>query len=63
MLVKREKSDNGGRTYHIDHPTFTESLLMEILLQLIPGETADETIRAIALRAGFTGNEIKERIG
>lgn len=36
---------------------------MEILLQIIPSATADDRIKAILERAGFTEEEIKERFG
>jgi hypothetical protein len=60
--VNRGRSSNGGRTHTVQNPTFTESLLMEILYQLIPCETDDTRIKMILARAGFTDEEIKERM-
>ena len=61
MTIKRGKSDDGGRTTRIDPPTFTESLLMEMLLQIIPMETSTDRLVEILRRAGFTDEEIEER--
>jgi hypothetical protein len=61
MTVRRGVSSDGGRTYQIPAPTFTESLLMELLIQTIPPATDDERIKEILIRAGFTDDEIAER--
>lgn len=63
MKVNRGRSSDGGRTFTVQPPTFTESLLMEILIQVIDSETPDGLIRSILTRAGFTDEEIKERLG
>lgn len=63
MKVNRGRSTDGGRTSIVQPPTFTESLLMEILIQVIDSETPDGLIRGILTRAGFTDEEIKERLG
>lgn len=57
MTVKRNETVVGGKVT-INPPSFIESLLMEILLQVIDPQKS----RVIAKRAGFTDDEIKERI-
>lgn len=60
--TSRLVSDDGGRTSRVRMPTFEESLLMEILIQIIPAECDDERIRRVLIRAGFTDEEIAERL-
>lgn len=58
--VRTRKFVSGGVSI-IEPPTFTESLLMEILLQCIDARTSDSYIKKILARAGFTAEEIAER--
>jgi hypothetical protein len=60
-MVNRGRRSTGGELL-TPPPTFTESLLMEILIQTIPAETPDDLIKTILTRAGFTAEEIKERL-
>jgi hypothetical protein len=63
MKVNRGRSTDGGRTSIVQPPTFTESLLMEILIQTIDCNASSSYIEKVLVRAGFTGEEIKERLG
>jgi hypothetical protein len=61
MSVNRGRKSTGGELL-TPLPTFTESLLMEILVQSIPVESSREYYSMILTRAGFTADEIKERL-
>ena len=61
MSLTRGRSSNGGRTITVQPPTFTESLLMEILIQVIDSSASNDYIKKILARAGFTEAEIEER--
>jgi hypothetical protein len=63
MTVKRGRSVDSGRTVITQQPTFTESLLMEILIQVMDHNASDDYIKKALFRAGFTEEEIKERLG
>jgi hypothetical protein len=60
VMVNRGRKSTAGELL-TPLPTFTESLLMEILIQVIHPDIPDEVIKAILTRAGFTTEEIKER--
>lgn len=59
--VNRGRRSTGGE-HLVPAPTFTESLLMEILIQVIEPNAGDDYIKKILTRAGFTEAEIKERL-
>jgi hypothetical protein len=60
MTINRGRKSTGGELL-TPLPTFTESLLMEILIQVIKSGDILENIK-ILTRAGFTPDEIKERL-
>ncbi len=62
MSIKRAKSNNGGRSFFTPEPNFSESLLMEILIQLISPAASDKYIKKVLTRAGFSESEIEERL-
>jgi hypothetical protein len=59
--VNRGRRSTGGELI-VPAPTFTESLLMEILIQSIDSDMPDDVIKTILTRAGFTEAEISERL-
>lgn len=60
-MVNRGRKSTGGELL-TPLPTFTESLLMEILIQVIDCNASDSYIKKVLTRAGFTEEEIKERL-
>ena len=60
MVMDRSVSSDGWRTRSIREPTFTESLLMELLVDKVKAYS-DRLARKMLKRAGFTDAEIKER--
>ena len=62
MSVNRGRKSTGGELL-TPLPTFTESLLMEILIQVIDCNASSNYIKKVLTRAGFTELEIEERLG
>ena len=58
--VARGRRSTGGEVL-TPHPTFTESLLMEILIQVIDRNSSSSYIKKVLERAGFTSEEMEER--
>lgn len=61
-MINRGRRSTGGELLTAP-PTFTESLLMEILIQVIDGGSSRDYVEKVLARAGFTEEEIKERLG
>jgi hypothetical protein len=61
MTVNRGRRSTGGELL-VPAPTFTESLLMEILIQVINNRTTTNDLKEILTRTGFTDEEIQERM-
>ena len=61
MTVNRGRRSTGGELL-VPAPTFAESLLMEILIHVIHPDTTSDSINRILTRAGFTDEEIQERM-
>jgi hypothetical protein len=59
-MVNRGRRSTGGELLTA-LPTFTESLLMEILIQVIDCNASSNYIKKVLARVGFTEEEIKER--
>lgn len=60
MTVNRGRKSTGGELL-VPPPTFMESLLMEILIQVIDENSSRDYVEKVLTRAGFTAEEIEER--
>jgi hypothetical protein len=61
VMIQRGRKSTGGEML-TPLPTFTESLLMEVLIQVIDPEASNDYVRKVLTRAGFTQSEIEERL-